>query len=145
MQYRADLAEAQHTAWEQIGAAGTWWTGAERVAIAAETRHALACPLCARAKDAISRHGRAAITRHWARCPAPRWRLSIASARSRPYRRSWYRRLMAEGMDPARYAELLSVVAVTIATDTFRPGRAGGSAIASAARRQRRGDSRPAG
>src|SRR5690348_2011126 len=54
MHIRADLAEAQRTAWEKIGTAGTWWTGAERVAIAAETRHALRCPLCAARKDAVS-------------------------------------------------------------------------------------------
>ena len=54
MDIRSDLAEAQATAWREIGRPGTWWTGPERVAIAAEVRHAPGCALCAARKLALS-------------------------------------------------------------------------------------------
>ena len=54
MEIRSDLAAAQADAWAATGAPGTWWSGAERVAIAAETRHAASCRLCAARKDALS-------------------------------------------------------------------------------------------
>jgi hypothetical protein len=37
---REDLAAAHDRAWARLARAGTWWTGAERVAIAAEARRA---------------------------------------------------------------------------------------------------------
>jgi len=37
---REDLTAAHARAWERIGNPGTWLDGAQRVAIAAETRHA---------------------------------------------------------------------------------------------------------
>lgn len=51
---RRDLAEAQTDAWRQIGQTGTWWTGAERVGIAAETRRAATCSLCVARRAALS-------------------------------------------------------------------------------------------
>ena len=51
---RADLAKAHARAWERIGRPGTWWDGAARVAIAAETRLACSCGLCRRRKEALS-------------------------------------------------------------------------------------------
>src|SRR6516164_11370967 len=51
---RADLAKAHARAWERIGRPGTWWDGAARVAIAAETRLARSCRLCRRRKEALS-------------------------------------------------------------------------------------------
>jgi len=43
---RGDLAAAHTRAWERLGRPGAWWDGGQRVAIAAETRHAPACALC---------------------------------------------------------------------------------------------------
>ncbi len=51
---RPDLPEAYREAWRQLAHAGTWWTGAERVAIAQEVRNAADCPLCADRKAALS-------------------------------------------------------------------------------------------
>src|SRR5258708_24941542 len=51
---RDDLAMAHARAWERTGRPGTWWDGAARVAIAAETRHASSCMLCRRRKRALS-------------------------------------------------------------------------------------------
>ncbi len=50
-----DELDAAHARfWVALGRPGTWWTGTGRVAIAAETRAAGRCDLCAARKDAVS-------------------------------------------------------------------------------------------
>src|SRR5688500_12860794 len=51
---RDDLAEAHERFWRRLAAPGAWWSGAERVAIAAETRAARGCRLCGERKQALS-------------------------------------------------------------------------------------------
>jgi hypothetical protein len=51
---REDLPAAHRRAWRRLARAGTWWTGAERGAIAAEVRNAWSCPLCKARKAALS-------------------------------------------------------------------------------------------
>src|SRR5437868_14986125 len=53
---RDDLAAAHRRALERIARPGTWWSGAERLAIAAEARHAPSCALCRRRLEALSPH-----------------------------------------------------------------------------------------
>ena len=51
---RDDITAAQRRAWDRLGRAGTWLTGAERIAVAAEARNALDCDLCQARKAALS-------------------------------------------------------------------------------------------
>ena len=51
---RDDLRDAHEGTWRQLAKAGRWFTGAERVAIAAEVRAARSCELCRERKQAIS-------------------------------------------------------------------------------------------
>ena len=51
---RDDMVASFRYFWDRLANAGTWWTGEERVAIAAEVRQALACPYCAERKEALS-------------------------------------------------------------------------------------------
>ena len=51
---RQDLADAIERAWLHLSGPGTWWTGAQRLAMVAETRNAVACPLCHARKAALS-------------------------------------------------------------------------------------------
>ncbi len=51
---RADLADAHARAFDRITRPGTWWTGAERIALAQESRAAAECALCQRRKEALS-------------------------------------------------------------------------------------------
>lgn len=51
---RDDMIASQTRAWQSLGAPGTWWTGAERVAIAREVRAARRCAGCADRKAALS-------------------------------------------------------------------------------------------
>ena len=45
---------AHRAAWDYLAEPGSWWTAAERIAIARASRAALACPLCAERKAALS-------------------------------------------------------------------------------------------
>ena len=51
---RDDLAQAHAMALSRLARPGTWWTGAERVCIAAEARAANTCPFCVERKQALS-------------------------------------------------------------------------------------------
>ena len=51
---RDDLAATHKRAWARLGAAGEWFTAAERVAIARETRAAPDCAFCTERKAALS-------------------------------------------------------------------------------------------
>ena len=51
---RTDLVLAHRRAWDLIASPGTWWTGSERVAMAAETRAADYCSLCRKRREALS-------------------------------------------------------------------------------------------
>src|ERR1051326_2830352 len=51
---RDDIVASQTRAWRSLSVAGTWWTGAERVAIAREVRAARRCAWCAERKAALS-------------------------------------------------------------------------------------------
>ena len=118
---RTDLAAAQASAWAEIGAPGTWWSGAERVAIAAETRRAEPCRLCDARKTALSPSMIAGEHDSLSTLPAATietiHRLRTDSGR---LGESWYRGVIASGLDEEHYVELVSVLAVTIAVDTFR-------------------------
>ena len=51
---RADLEAAHQRAWAALAKPGIWLTGAERIAVARETRQAPDCELCQRQNDALS-------------------------------------------------------------------------------------------
>ena len=51
---REDIREAHQVVFRGFAKAGTWWTGSERLAIAAEARAARDCSLCAKRKAALS-------------------------------------------------------------------------------------------
>ncbi len=121
MAIRPDILQAQDRAWTGIGHPGTWWTGADRVAIAAETRHAASCPLCAARAAALSPNmvgGDHVSLRSLPHAAVEAiHRIRTDSGR---LGESWFRRLLAGGLDEERYVELVSVVAITVAIDTFR-------------------------
>ncbi len=51
---RAGLVDVHKDYWQTLAKAGSWFTGAERIAIAAEVRNALQCTFCAQRKTALS-------------------------------------------------------------------------------------------
>jgi hypothetical protein len=121
MRIRADLLTAQEHAWERIGRPGSWWTGAERVAIAAETRHAVRCQLCIARRAALSPAMVAGD--HSSLCTLPAAAVeAIHRIRTDSGRLSevWYRQVLDGGLSEERYVELVAIAAIVVAVDTFR-------------------------
>lgn len=64
IEIRKDIPATYAAYWQRLAAPGNWWTGAERVAIAQETRNALTCAFCAERKQALSPYGMAGKHEH---------------------------------------------------------------------------------
>ena len=117
---RDDLAEAHRASWEHIARAGTWLTGAERVAIAGETRRARECSLCQMRKRALSPF--ASADTHAASGPLSAvlvdavHRLSTDAAR---LTRTWYDTLAPRGVSDEQYVEAAGVAVLAISIDAF--------------------------
>lgn len=119
---REDLVEANRKTWERIAAPGAWWTGAERIAIAAAVRSAPSCALCAERKKAISPNavkgdhdadGADAVspvvvdTVH--RIVTDQSRLS----------KEWMESLAEHGISDAHYVEILGVIVAVVSVEKF--------------------------
>jgi hypothetical protein len=117
---RPALADALEAAWTRLARAGTWWTGAERLAIAAEARRARTCLLCRSRKAALSPYGGSG--RHEAGGDLPDEAVEavhrLATDASRITER-WVRGIAEGPLGEERYVELVSVVAIIVALDTF--------------------------
>jgi hypothetical protein len=120
---RDDLAAAHTRAWERIARPGTWWGGAERVAIAAETRHALRCDFCRRRKVALS--PAAIVGRHDSLGGLSDPIVEVVHrVRTDPARlgERWFREVIAGGLGDGEYVETVSIVAHVVAVDTMARG-----------------------
>ena len=105
--------------WERLRGPGAWWSGAERVAIARQSRLAEDCGLCRERAAALSP---ASVV---GECPTDPLLPSAAveaihkliTDKSR-LSRDWYERVVsAEGMSEERYIELLGVLVHVFAVD----------------------------
>jgi alkylhydroperoxidase family enzyme len=117
---RSDLADAHRRVWEHIAAPGTWLTGAERVAVADETRRARGCALCRERKEALSPFSVEGEHDHAGVLAAPMvdqiHRVTTDAAR---LTESWYRSLLEQGLTADAYVEALGVAVVVISVDRF--------------------------
>lgn len=117
---RPGLAAAIEDAWERLARPGTWWSGTERIAIAAETRAATVCRFCRERLEALSPY--AVSGTHDAATDLPPQATEaihrIATDASRITER-WVRELADGPLGEERYVEIVSVVAITTALDTF--------------------------
>jgi hypothetical protein len=53
-QIREDIKQAHADYWQRLSSPGSWWTGAQRIAIANEVRRATSCHYCQQRKEALS-------------------------------------------------------------------------------------------
>jgi len=74
---RKDILEHYARALQHIAAPGAWFSGAERIAIAAETRIGRACALCEAWKDALSPNAVSGNHTHGGYCRRPWSKSSI--------------------------------------------------------------------
>ena len=117
---REDIAAAHGRAWQRIACPGSWHTGETRVRIAAETRNARFCRLCAARKEALSPYG--VEGEHDCLGGLPDTTVeAIHRIATDPGRltRKWYEGLLGEGLTPEEYVETVGVVCTTISVDTF--------------------------
>jgi hypothetical protein len=117
---RDDLREAHRRLLHHIRAPGTWWTGAERVAIAAESRGAARCALCRARKASLSPGAVAGRHDTSGGLPEPVTD-TVHRIRTDPARlsRSWFEAVIAGGLEIARYVELVGVTTLTAGLDFF--------------------------
>ena len=120
---RPDLVEAQQHVWQKLSEPGTWWTGAERVAIAAEVRNAWTCRLCIDRKAALSPSAVAGEHDTLGVLPSAMVEM-IHRITTDPGRLSkdWYEGLLADGVEDTHYIEALGVVIRTVSIDSFCRG-----------------------
>jgi hypothetical protein len=124
---RADIAEAHEEYWRRLARPGTWWTGAERVALAAESRAARGCGLCRERKAALSP---SRVRGEHETAPGSSELLSPAAIDavhrivSDPSRLSsgWVEGLDAAGLDDAHYVELVGIVVSMVSIDEMARG-----------------------
>jgi len=120
---RDDLAAAHRRARHHLAHPGTWWDGAQRVALMAETRNAAGCALCRERKDALS--PAAVAGAHDSLGELPELAVeAVHRIRTDPGRltRGWYDGIIRAGLTSEQYVEIVSVVAHTVALDTFARG-----------------------
>ena len=117
---RAESPAAHQDTWRRIARPGTWLDGKMRVAIAAETRNAPGCALCAERKAALSPFAVQGIHDGLGALPEAMieviHRIVTDPAR---LRRQWYADQLAGGLAETEYVEIVGVVCSTVSVDTF--------------------------
>jgi hypothetical protein len=117
---RADIVDLHQRIWRWLAQPGLWWSGAERVAIAAEVRNAKHCALCAERKAGLSPYAVDGAHETVSTLSAP-----VIDAVHRiatdPGRltKAWFDETLAGGLGDAAYVELVVVIACVVAVDTF--------------------------
>jgi hypothetical protein len=117
---RGDLAASHRALLEHIASPGAWFTGAERVAIARESRAAPNCSLCRERKAALSPF--AVEGRHDAASDLPEVVVEVAHhirSDSGRLSRKWFDGVLDSGLDDARYVEIVGLVTLLAGLDYF--------------------------
>jgi hypothetical protein len=110
-------------AWAALARPGMWWSGAERVAIAEETRNAESCALCAERRDALS--APSVVGEHASTTDLPAAAIeAVHKIVTDPGRLSkeWLTGLLADGLADAAYVEIVSVLTTVISIDDVHRG-----------------------
>ena len=117
---RDDLVASHQRAWRRIAGPGTWLDGSRRVAIAAETRNAANCALCAERKAALSPYAVDGTHDSRGDLPAPVVEIihRVATDSGR-LREQWYRDALDTGMADTEFVETVAMTVNTISLDTF--------------------------
>ncbi|MEJ2086943.1 MAG: alkylhydroperoxidase-related (seleno)protein [Gammaproteobacteria bacterium] len=114
-------AEAHRGAWDYLSRPGSWWSGDERIAIAAASRAALACPLCVERKAALSPY---AVDGRHVSVPSVLdasvidtiHRITTDPAR---LTEDWVAGRITEAFGYGHYIEMVSVIVTVISIDTL--------------------------
>jgi hypothetical protein len=117
---REPLARECARAWERLALPGTWWSGAERLALSSESRRARRCALCRARKQALSPYAVDGTHDTLGTLPPAAveavHRITTDAGR---LTRKWLAGVLADGLAEEQYVEIVGVVAVITALDTF--------------------------
>ncbi|MBI3782885.1 MAG: hypothetical protein HY270_05740 [Deltaproteobacteria bacterium] len=115
---RADLQDAHRRILDHIRSPGTWWSGAERIAIAAEARHALDCSLCKNRQAALSPNSVSGQHDSLGGLDGTIVEV-IHRVRTDPGRlsRAWFDGVIAAGVSVPQYVEVIAVVTLLTGVD----------------------------
>lgn len=117
---RPSLANAVEEAWQRLAQPGTWWSGAERIAIAAEVRNAMTCTLCQQRKAALSpytvagEHVLAGVLPAEAVEAIHRLRTDAGRITEK-----WVRSIVDGPLGEERYVEIVAITAIVTGLDTM--------------------------
>jgi hypothetical protein len=115
-----DLQHAHRFLLEHIRSPGTWWTGAERVAIATESRQAASCALCSERKASLSLGAVHGV--HDGPHDLPDAVVdTVHRIRTDPARlsKTWFDGVIAGGLEVTHYVELVGVTTLLAGIDYF--------------------------
>lgn len=117
---RPDITAAHQAYWQKLAGPGSWWTGAERVAIARESRNAIACRFCSERKAALSPYTLAGEHDHDGGLPDAAIDAvhRIVTDQGR-ITRKWIEDMHARGLSKAAYVELVGIVVCVFSIDEF--------------------------
>jgi len=117
---RDELREAHRFLWEHVRFPGTWWSGEQRVAIAAESRKATGCTFCRERKVALSPDTVSGSHDNLGELPEhvvdTIHRIRTDSGR---LSKAWFDRVIASGLEETQYVELVGVVTLVAGVDYF--------------------------
>jgi len=121
---REDLATSHRRAWQRLAQPGNWWTGPERVAIAAEVRNAWNCPLCKARKAALSPYTIQGAHDSVSEVPAAAIDV-IHRVVTDPGRltQTWFDKTMgSHEITDGQYVEIVDVIVTVLSIDSFCRG-----------------------
>ncbi len=117
---RPDLVETHRRVWERIARPGTWWSGVERVGLAAEARAARECALCWARAAALS--PAAVEGEHDAVSALPPAAIEVVHrlvTDAGRLTRRWFEETTAEGLSDGHYVEIVGVAVSVVSIDAF--------------------------
>ena len=109
---RSDLEAAHRGVWESLAAPGTWWTAAQRVAIAATARRA-------RVEQGLAELPTADLETDAELPEAAREVARRVGAEPGSIDRTWFEKIVPGALSDAQYIEAVGVVARTASVDFF--------------------------
>jgi alkylhydroperoxidase family enzyme len=117
---RTDLRETHARLLDYVGQPGPWLSGAERIALAVESRNAAGCPLCLERKRSLSPEQPSGEHARASDLPEPLVELAHR-VRGDPQRlsRAWMQRTLERGVSEGAYVEAVGIVTFTAGIDYF--------------------------
>src|SRR5262249_29063493 len=120
---REDFAAAHTRFWQRLASPGAWWTGVERVAIAAEVRHTRHCALCKTQREALAPAAVAGQHDHLGALPdAAVDVIHRVVTDPRRLSRQWFKGTLAAGLSAEQYVEIIGTLVALVSIDSFCRG-----------------------